>query len=453
MSGTETPQEEHDRSFFEPGFDPERADRAVIGGQYRVVRRLDRTGGGFAVLAEDESTHELVSIDFVEADPGNADDVVGRARDSARRLAGVGGDGVAKTLDVVEYRGRIGIVSQALDGTELVALLRSGPLPLGRAAGIGRSVATTLGALHEAGIPHGAVSPHSIVVDDSGTARLTSPVLGATTQLVGITAADAVYAAPETTNDHETGSASDMYSLGAVLYEMVVGQPPFANWDDSLVAEQKVREQPAPPSASATLVPPEFDALVLRLLDSRPIARPSAEETAVALRRLEVPAAQTRPAPVPRRRGSVMVTESIEDQPRSIGPWIALGAVVAILATLVGVWLANRDDSQARAVPSVVGQSAADATATLRNVGFQVSSVELASSTVPVGIVAKQSPASGAQLDENSTVVITVSTGLPPTIPAPAPPVVIQPTSPSSTSTTTSTTSTSTTTATAPPGP
>ncbi|MBK5287705.1 MAG: PASTA domain-containing protein [Acidimicrobiia bacterium] len=344
--------------------------------------------------------------------------------------------------------GRLGPVRPDVEGTDLATRLRSGPLPLGEAARVGHSLAEALAALHNEGVHHGPISPEDVILTADGNTRLAHPVAGSTADPEQV---PTNYAAPEQLDDPVATSATDMYSLGVLLYEMVVGSPPYPNWDERVVAEQKLRDLPAPPSAGATLVPAAFDDLVLQLLDPRAIARPSAAEAAAALRRLEVPVLAG-PAPaVPR---TTSVTTIVSPERRSWAPWIATGVVLALLATGLIVWLVARDDESTRTVPAVVGLTSADAIAELRNQGFKVSSTSAPFNGVAVDVVAKQSPAAGVDLRENGTVAITISTGPPVTTAPPIPPIIVNPTSNStSSSTSSSTTSTTTTTTTTTPPP
>jgi serine/threonine protein kinase len=93
------------------------------------------------------------------------------------------------------------------------------------------------------------------------------------------------YVAPETIEGHPTGASADLYALGLLLFELLTGQPPFTGDTPYAVLKKHVTEEPRPPSAVQPGVPPELDAIVLRLLRKDPAERPaSAEELVVTLR-------------------------------------------------------------------------------------------------------------------------------------------------------------------------
>ncbi len=431
-------QQDHGEPGPEPLSRPAVAipDGTVIAGRYQVNSQLERSNDVLSVMATDSSSGRPVVINFVDVDPADADRAIAQLSESAGKIARVGDETVLNTIDVVQGTGRLGLVTPYVDGTNLGTRLRSGPLPFGEAARVGRSIAGSLTMLHNEGIHHGPITPEDIILTPDGATRLTHSVAGSISDLVRV---PTTYAAPEQLDTPVSTSATDMYSLGVLLYEMVVGSPPYPNWDERVVAEQKLRDLPPPPSAGATLVPAAFDDLVLRLLDPRDVARPSAAETAAALRRLEIPVLATPPPTVPVPT-NIVITEAR----RSWAPWIATGVVLALLATGLIVWLATRDDASTRPVPAVVGMQSADAIALLRNDGFKVTSTRAPYNGVPVNVVADQSPAAGSELEEKDTVAITISTGPQLTTPA-TPPIIVNP-SPDSTTTTSSSTSTTTTT-------
>lgn len=409
----------------------------VIAGRYQVRSRFERAAGVPSVLASDASGGRDVVIDFIEVDPANTERAIEHLSQAAGAIARVGDETILNTVDVVQGRGHLGLVTPHVDGVDLGTRLRSGPLPFGEAARVGRSVASALTALHGEGIHHGPITPEDIILTSDGGTKLAHSVAGSISELVRLPTG---YAAPEQLDTPAATSAADMYSLGVALYEMVVGSPPYPNWDERVVAEQKLRDLPPPPSASANLVPPTFDELVLRLLDPREVARPGAAETAAALRRLEVPVLASPTPTVPPPTTSVVITE----ERRSWAPWIATGVVLALLLTGLIVWLANRDDDEVRAVPAVVGLSSAEAISQLRNEGFEVRSTRAPFNGVPVDVVADQSPDPGVSLKEKETVAITISTGPALTTPA-VPPIIVNPPSEPSTTSSSSTTTTTTT--------
>lgn len=423
------------------------ADVPAVGGRYRVRRRLEREGGGLVVLADDEVAGKTVVIDFVDVATGKDVDAVRLLQEAAAATLVLDDPAVLHTTDVVEHQGRVGVVSEYVAGTDLASLLRRGPFAPSEAARIGRKIAGALASMHHAGIVHGLLTPRDVLVDESGGVHVANTALGATGLVASAPVTLAVYGAPEQLAGQGGGATADLYALGVLLYEMVAGKPPFSDWDATVLTQRKLHEPPPVPSEAGAVVPPDYDTLVAGLLDPRPVMRPTADEAAVTLGRLEAEVVRT---PAPMRRGSADIAATGEPPRRGYGWWVAATAVLALGVAVLLIVLLTGDDTKRARVPAVVGRPAVVAIARLRNAGFRVSTLKAANNVVPVGVVVNQAPVAGRSVKQHATVVLTISTG-PIITPPPSPPVTLQPSSTtSSTSTSTTTSSTTTTTTTTP---
>ncbi len=225
-------------------------------------------------------------IDFVDVEPQDSVAAADGLRASAGEVAAVGDPTIVATVDIVG-----------------------------------------LAALHAAGLHHGPITPEQVILDTSPTTptpRLTNTVLGSVSVLPPHAT---TYAAPEQLDGAGSDAATDAYSLGVLLYEMTVGRAPFPNWDESVVAERKLRELPAPPSAAAALVPPAFDELVLGLLAPQPPRRPTATEAAEVLRRLEVPVLPSRVVPLTMHEEA---TTTLQERRRPLAPILGAGVAITV---------------------------------------------------------------------------------------------------------------------------
>lgn len=428
------------------------ATSTTIGGRYRVRRRLDREGGGLVVLADDDVTGRPVVIDFVDVADGADDDAVRLLRDAAAATLVLKDPAVLHTTDFVQHQHRLGVVSEYVEGNDLATLLRRGPLAPSEASRIGGALARALASMHHAGIAHGLLTPRDVLIDAAGDVHVANTALGATGLVAPAPVTLAVYGAPEQLAGQGGGAAADLYSLGVLLYEMVVGQPPFSDWDATVLTQRKLHEPSPVPSEAGAVVPTDYDALTSRLLDPRPVARPDADEAAVALARLETPMIARTPAPIRRRRSmSVVTTEEVTDSRRDLGWWVAATVALALGIVVLVAVLLNRDDPKRVLVPNVVGRPAVVAIAQLRNDGFRVSTLQAPNNGVLPGVVMNQSPAPGRRVKQHAAVVVTISTGPLASTSSPPPLIIEQPpTASTSASTSTSTSSSTTTTTTAP---
>jgi CubicO group peptidase (beta-lactamase class C family)/transcriptional regulator with XRE-family HTH domain len=224
------------------------------------------------------------------------------------------------------------IIMELLEGCSLGQLLHDGPLPLPRARHLALQVAEALAYAHLHGIVHRDIKPDNVMVladdqvkvTDFGIARFLQPDTTLQTfATTGMRLGTPLYMAPEQIAGTNIDARTDVYALGALLYHMVTGRPPFEGSDALTVAVQHLQEEPAPPSMHNAAIPADWDALILRALQKDPARRfQSAKEMEAAVAALgEVPGTY-RPKPTRRQ-------------------WVAAagGLLLAVLAALVVVTL------------------------------------------------------------------------------------------------------------------
>lgn len=191
-----------------------------------------------------------------------------------RALAGTSVPSLLRIDAVGEYGGdRSSVVTELCAGS-LAGMLTRGALPVSEVLAIGGAVANALSAAHEAGVVHGGVTPHNVLFRRSG-----EPVLGdfglALRERFSRDPMHALeYTAPETLRDDTRSAASDLYGLGAVLYAMLTGAPPFPRRTGQAPGERilRVLRDPVPPIQA---VPGELSELVSLLLAKDPAGRPA----------------------------------------------------------------------------------------------------------------------------------------------------------------------------------
>jgi eukaryotic-like serine/threonine-protein kinase len=289
-----------------------------IAGRYRVRRFLGQGGRKRVYLAADSSTEAEVAVSLYDT-AGVGAAIQARARREAEAMRKLGDSPyVVTVLDTGEEDGNPFIVSRYMPGGDVQGLLAAagGHLEVGRAVEIAADVTRALEHAHGRGIVHRDLKPANVWIDDDGHARLgdfglatteaRSRVSGGT--LVGTVA----YLPPEQALGEVTGPRSDLYSLGALLYEMLTGQPPFPGDDAVSIISQHLHADPVPPSRHNPDVPEALDRVVMTLLAKRPEDRPqnateAREQTLVALE--ERPdEAEARPAnPLESLAGGVFV--------------------------------------------------------------------------------------------------------------------------------------------------
>lgn len=271
------------------------ARRSAVGpriGAYQVIAALGRGGTAGVYLAEHGATGERVALKVL--DPSLCDDA-----ETVRRLFSERAISArvchAGLLDVrLAARTDAGVpylVMEYLEGESLEALLARGSLGCDTLVAIAGQVAAALGALHAAGFVHGDIKPANVLVlsrpDRAGRPRIKLIDFGVARRLDAAPALEIsiagtpAYMAPEQWRG-QPSVASDVYSLGCLLYEILAGRPVFVGSLPYLMACHRHR-RPAPLSAHRAGIAPALERLILRSLAKEPAHRPSTAELLAGL--------------------------------------------------------------------------------------------------------------------------------------------------------------------------
>jgi serine/threonine protein kinase len=245
------------------------------GGMGRVWRARDER------LGRDVAVKEVVFPPRISAEPQH--EAIERIQREARAAARLNHPGVITVHDVIDHDARPWIVMELVCGGSLADLIAArGPLPVQEAARIGLQVLGALSAAHAAGVVHRDVKPSNVLIDgdrvvltDFGAAVVQGdPRFTATGTVIGTVA----YLAPECAKGRDARAESDLWSLGATLYEAVEGRPPFDADNPLTVLHMLATSEPPPPVRAGLLAP------ILRgLLRTDPAGRLSAERAATML--------------------------------------------------------------------------------------------------------------------------------------------------------------------------
>ncbi|MEY9845926.1 serine/threonine-protein kinase [Streptacidiphilus sp. MAP5-3] len=300
-------------------------ENTLVQGRYRLLRRIGRGGMGEVWKAEDEFLGRQVAVKCLMPETagrrgGASDELVKeRFRREARLAAQLQHPGITVVHDSGEWSGILFLVMELLHGEDLGALLnaaRGRRLRPVEAIGIGRQIATALAYTHERGVIHRDLKPANLIrtvdgtvkICDFGIARLGTD-LGFTARMGGSSFAIGTpfYMSPEQIEGTAVDERSDLYSFGCLLYELLLGHPPF-HTGDPLVILLDHRDSPVPPPrAERPEIPDALERLVLDLLAKDPADRPA--DAHAVLARLDA-AAEAAPG----ARGA------LPDWARGIGP-------------------------------------------------------------------------------------------------------------------------------------
>jgi serine/threonine-protein kinase len=250
----------------------------VIGG-YRLEKIIGTGGAGRVYAARDEALGRSVAIKLLH--PQLARDAKNRERfqREARAMATVRSPHVAAVYSIGEERGMPYIVMEYFPGENLEQRLKSaGRLRVEEALVYARDCALALQAADGAGIVHRDVKPANIVVKD-GRAVLTDfglarPMDGSANMTVeGEIAGTAMFMSPDRITGQGDDRRADIYSLGATLYCLIAGRPPFESPSPMDVIAAHINEQPQPLNERAPGTSPKVAALVTRMMEKEPAAR------------------------------------------------------------------------------------------------------------------------------------------------------------------------------------
>ncbi len=270
--------------------------RKVLAERYRIERVIGEGGMATVYLAEDLKHHRQVAVKVMRPELAatlGADRFLREVEIAARlnhphilpmhdsgqaSLPTVPTDPTDLTVPTVLY-----YVMPYVDGESLAArLAREGALSVPDALRIAREVADALAYAHKRGVVHRDVKPANILLNeghalvaDFGIARAAGGEGNAITQ-TGLAIGTPQYMSPEqATGDKGVDARTDVYALGAVLYEMLTGEPPFTGRTPQAVVARSLTERPRPLAASREGLPPGLDALVARTLAKAAVDRPA----------------------------------------------------------------------------------------------------------------------------------------------------------------------------------
>jgi serine/threonine protein kinase/Tfp pilus assembly protein PilF len=270
---------------------------------YRILEKLGEGGMGVVYLAEDLHLGRKAAIKFLNK---TTDEHHYRARflREARSVSALSHPNIATIFEYGEAEGgQPFIVMEYIKGDDLSELLYNGELNLKRAVEIIEAVAAALGEAHDAGIVHRDIKPSNVIITERGvvkvldfglakhfdedelTADPDANTLLSTKTRSGVVVGTPLYLSPEQATGARVDPRSDLFALGALLYECIAGRPAFSGGSVIEIGAQVIHVDPPPPSRFNSRVPAELDRITLKALAKRPQARyQSAEEMLKDLR-------------------------------------------------------------------------------------------------------------------------------------------------------------------------
>ncbi|KTR75122.1 MULTISPECIES: Stk1 family PASTA domain-containing Ser/Thr kinase [Microbacterium] len=420
----------------------------LVDGRYRVRARIARGGMATVYVATDLRLERRIALKVMHAHLSDDSAFQSRFIQEARAAARLADPHVVNVFDQGQDGELAYLVMEYLPGITLRELLREQKrLTIPQTITIMDAILAGLSAAHRAGIVHRDVKPENVLlaedgrikIGDFGLARATTANTATGQQLLGTIA----YLAPELVTRGTADARSDIYALGIMLYEMLVGEQPYKGEQPMQIAFQHATESVPRPSVRNPAVPEQLDELVLWATEKSPDDRPDdAQQMLERLREIErdlgiapTAARATAPqhshgdsgdltkvmpgtmpladptAPVPATLDNATLLRRRASKRRARGAFLlALVLLLAVLAGGVGWWFGSGPGSLI-AVPAVAGGTYDAAAATLTEAGFVPTQKDEFSIDIPAGTVIETDPAEGVRLDKGASVSVIVSAG------------------------------------------
>lgn len=430
-------------------------ERNVIGRvfneRYKITERIGIGGMAEVYKAQDQVLGRTVAVKVMLPQYAADPEFTARFKQEAASAANLQSPYIVNVYDWGQDGGTYFIVMEYVRGTDLkTAVQQRGAINQRKVAEIGSQVCQALSVAHGQDIMHRDIKPQNIMVQpdgnvkvmDFGIARAKNSVKAKTSSVLGT----AHYISPEQAQGKELDGASDMYSLGCVLYEAATGQLPFDGPDAVSVAMRQVNEAPLPPSQVKPDISPDLEAIIMKAMEKNPanrfqtvrdmkhalddflMGRPlnlagagvasaptSVMGTAPAIMGAEGGTAVMQPL-TPGNSGPMQQATSfrMNDESEKKSHKKTVGIVIGLIAGIIAIAAVAMALIGGEAkVPNVVGQTQDSAVQAIEAAGYVVGDVtEEYSADVVAGRVCKQDPGADSALEKGGKVNIVISKGV-----------------------------------------
>lgn len=266
-----------------PGLTRNSVPTSFAGGRYRIIRLLGEGGMKKVYLAHDTRLDRDVAVAFIKGD-GLEDENRSRFEREARVMGHLGQHpNIITVYDLGEEEGQLYMVTELVSGDSVESLMGKSldrRLAVEQSLDIAKAVCRALEVVHSRGIVHRDLKPGNVYVSSDGTIKIGDFGLAFGIDLSrltrsGMTLGTVSYMTPEQAMGLQPTPQADLYSLGAMLYEMLTGRPPFVGDTIVSVISQHINTTPVSPAWHRREVPPALDSLVIQLLEKDPGRRPT----------------------------------------------------------------------------------------------------------------------------------------------------------------------------------
>ena len=401
----------------------------VFAQRYKLEEFIGKGGMALVFRASDLRTGHDVAVKVLRPEFNSDEDFLERFRREALAASKMSHHNIVNLLDVGEEDGYRYLVMEYMRGRTLKDIIQEkGRLPEPVAGQIAIRILSALQHAHDNGIIHRDIKPQNVLVNAEGMVKVAdfgiARVAGSNTLTKGDNVMGSVhYFSPEQARGEDVTAASDIYSVGVVMYEMLTGRVPFDGDTPVSIALQHISTPPTPPVQVAEGISPAMERVVLTAMAKDRHSRyHDAADMARAIRAaLQNPqaAVETTTAPVTALqepvRGMTGNTEKIQRQRRKKrlreALLVSLVAVVVLSGLAYGGVRIARNIMNSTEAPFLIGETEENAIRLANDKGLVVETVRQSDPKVPAGVVILQSKEYQYPLKRGERIVIFVSTG------------------------------------------
>ncbi len=271
-------------AFGRPTLRIKTLEKGEMIGRYEIVRKLGEGGMGSVYLARDRELDRAVAIKVLHSQNERHEDNVQRFAREAKAASALNHPNILTIYEIGEFEGSPYIVSEYIEGVTLRDKLRTDQPDLRTVLDVSRQIAGALAAAHKARIVHRDIKPENIIVRDDGYVKVLDfglakliedrpgglPALNESAETVsGIILGTVNYMSPEQARGEKVDERTDIFSFGAVIYEMITGKAPFAGNSMPETFANLVDREPEPINACVSGVPDEIGRITSKMLEKR----------------------------------------------------------------------------------------------------------------------------------------------------------------------------------------
>ena len=400
----------------------------LLGGRYLLKEKVGTGGMATVFRAQDQVLNRAVAVKIMLPQYAGDPTFAARFKQEAQAAAALQSPYIVGVYDWGKDGDTYYIVMELLHGTDLKSGVRShGALDPKKVAQIGSQICGALSIAHRHEIIHRDIKPQNILVNSEGLIKVAdfgiARVAGSSTLSKGDNVMGSVhYFSPEQARGEDVTFASDIYSVGVVLYEMLTGQVPFDGDTPVSVAMQHISAQPKPPSLLADGISPAMEQVVLTAMSKEPrnryrdaadmarAVRAALDHPDVAAGTVSQNTASQRTRSVDTGRNAVVARQRKRQRMRET--LLILGLTLAALAVLsIGTVEIVRNIVNTVEAPYLIGETEENARRMGEDRGLRVEVTRQSDNKTPAGLVIMQSREYQYRMKRGDVILITVSTG------------------------------------------